>query len=101
VGAQGLVNSQKRRFPARAVQELAFETHQAIIKLPGHVISACVQHTRSLPKPAPNFIHADRGVVVTDAHEVVLGLGRVVTLHARSSTLRHNIIHEHIRHLCF
>ena len=37
--------------------------------------------------------------VVATSYEVALGLGRIVALYYRSSTLYH--INEHIRHLCF
>jgi 2',3'-cyclic-nucleotide 2'-phosphodiesterase (5'-nucleotidase family) len=49
--------------------ELAFETHQAIIELPGHIIADSVANTRALPKPAPNFLHLDSECVVEQRGE--------------------------------
>ena len=44
--------------------EFAFDCHQAIIDVPGRIIVASVQSTRSAPKPAANFLHLDDGCVV-------------------------------------
>jgi len=53
--------------------ELAFDCHQAVIQLPGHIIAESIHNTRNLPKPAPNFLHADSGVIVAEdgSHRVL------------------------------
>ena len=52
-------------------KEIAFECHQAIIDVPGHIIAESIKNTRTMAKPAPNFLHVDEGVKVDDAHEVL------------------------------
>ena len=44
--------------------EFAFDCDQAVIQLPGHIISESVLNSRASPKPAPNFIHLDNDCVV-------------------------------------
>jgi len=51
--------------------EFAFEGPQAVIPLKGEIIAQSCKNTREMPKPAPNFLHFDSGVVVNDAHEIV------------------------------
>jgi 2',3'-cyclic-nucleotide 2'-phosphodiesterase (5'-nucleotidase family) len=46
-------------------KEFAFPTQMAVVQLPGRLIAEAVRHTRSGPKPAPNFLHCDSGVVIT------------------------------------
>lgn len=44
--------------------EFAFEGPMAVIPLPGKVLNDAMRATRSAPKPSPNFLHFDEGVVV-------------------------------------
>ena len=67
-------------------QELAFDCHQAVVKIPGNIISESVKSSRTTPKPAPNFLHLDSGCKVNDAHEVThidgkpIEMGRMYTV---------------------
>jgi len=51
--------------------EFAFEGPQAVIPLKGSIIQESTFNTRSAPKPAPNFLHFDSGVVVTPEHQII------------------------------
>lgn len=52
-------------------KEIAFECHQAIIDVPGHIIAESIKNTRTMAKPAPNFLHTDEGVKINAEHEVL------------------------------
>jgi len=52
--------------------EFAFEGPQAVIPLKGAIIAQSCKNTRDMPKPAPNFLHFDAGVVVApETHEII------------------------------
>lgn len=44
--------------------EFAFDCNQAVIELPGHIISQSVFNSRVSAKPAPNFVHLDGDCIV-------------------------------------
>jgi len=44
-------------------KEFAFDCNQAVIQLPGHIISRSAIESRSGAKPAPNFLHFDQQVI--------------------------------------
>lgn len=49
------------------LEELPFETEIALVKVPGYVLQEAIAETRSTPeREAPNFLHADFGVVVEE-----------------------------------
>lgn len=52
--------------------EFAFEGPMAVIPLLGSIIQESTTNTRSAPKPAPNFLHFDEGVVIRndEAHTI-------------------------------
>jgi len=50
--------------------EFAFEGPFATIPLKGGVIQESVLNTRNAPKPSPNFLHFDYGVVLNDEHMI-------------------------------
>jgi len=51
--------------------EFAFEGPQAVIPLKGSIIQESTTATRNAPKPAPNFLHFDVGVVISEDHTIV------------------------------
>ena len=50
--------------------EFAFEGPFAIIPLKGSIIQESTLNTRNAPKPAPNFLHFDVGVVLDEAFAI-------------------------------
>jgi len=50
--------------------EFAFEGPFATIPLKGSIIQESTLATRNAPKPAPNFLHFDHGVVLNDEHMI-------------------------------
>lgn len=49
------------------LKELPFNTEIALIKVPGYILQEAITETRSTPEQeAPNFLHADLGVVIED-----------------------------------
>jgi len=50
--------------------EFAFEGPFAAIPLKGSIIQESVHNTRNAPKPAPNFLHFDFGVVLDAEHNI-------------------------------
>ena len=75
VRAGKIYNNSEKFLMGDLFQEFAFDCHQAIIKVPGHIIAASIQSTRSAPKPAANFLHLDDGCKVqfipgTNTHTV-------------------------------
>jgi len=52
-------------------KEFGFDTHVAVIELPGKIIAETIGSSRTTPKPAPNFLHADDGVEIDAEHNVI------------------------------
>jgi 2',3'-cyclic-nucleotide 2'-phosphodiesterase (5'-nucleotidase family) len=52
-------------------KEFGFETPQAVIQLPGHIIAESIYNSRTAPKPAPNFLHVDGDAKVDQDHRLV------------------------------
>ena len=55
-------------------KEFAYDCNQAVVPIRGDIIAASVLSSRTSDKHpekgAPNFLHCDEGVTITDAHEV-------------------------------
>uniref|UniRef100_A0A7S2HWD1 EF-hand domain-containing protein n=1 Tax=Haptolina brevifila TaxID=156173 RepID=A0A7S2HWD1_9EUKA len=51
--------------------EFAFEGPFAAIPLTGAIIQESCLSTRNAPKPSPNFLHFDHGVVLDEEHKIV------------------------------
>uniref|UniRef100_A0A7S4BG94 5'-Nucleotidase C-terminal domain-containing protein n=1 Tax=Chrysotila carterae TaxID=13221 RepID=A0A7S4BG94_CHRCT len=52
-------------------KEFGFDTHMAVIPLKGQIIAESIFNSRSAPKPAPNFLHADDAAEIDDEHKIV------------------------------
>ena len=55
--------------------EFAFEGPFCAIPLKGEIIQQSITNTRSAPKPAPNFLHCDSGVVINDDDHAIVSIG--------------------------
>lgn len=56
-----------------AAQMCDVDCNQAVIKIPGQVLSESAHNSRSTEKPAPNFLHFDSGVETSeDGHITVI-----------------------------
>jgi len=51
--------------------EFAFEGPFCVIRLKGEILEASCKATRESPKPAPNFLHFDDKVVITEDNRII------------------------------
>ena len=52
--------------------QFGFPCHQAIISVPGQILADSIKATRTMPKPAPNFLHVDGDAQVTEDHDLTV-----------------------------
>ena len=57
--------------------EFAFDGPMAIILVKGSILQASTANTRNAPKPAPDFLHFDEGVVIEPEKHAILSVGGV------------------------
>lgn len=60
--------------------EFAYELKIGIVDVPGWVVAQTVKSTRSLPKPAPPFVHLDEECTVNELHDVLTLDGKPIEL---------------------
>lgn len=52
-------------------KEFGFDTNMAVIDVQGQILAESIMNSRSAPKPAPNFLHADDGVHIDADHKLL------------------------------